>query len=374
MHDVARRHADHTGIIQRLLHEVEDQRRRGWHKAAQLAIRHQGALVLNHACGTSDADDQQPLTTETPFLVCSIGKPLLALCIHHLAESGAIDLDCPIAEHWPEFSQSGKDRITFRHALLHQSGLAKQGFLRQLLNTDSLNARIGPILKARPSPTPGSVSAYHPLNYGYILGEALRRVSGMSPQAYLQRHFLDPMKLKATSWEPSQSRLQAVPKIHAAHISQLPAAWIFNRLQRQTIHNPGFNLYSNAHELSVIFQMLANGGSYQGRRYLRRETVKSALKLRFKGVDMTIGRQTLWAEGFHLGGRKPEHRYRPGPAMGVCSSERTFGHCGHMSSIVWADTEHNLVMAFTCNGLLDSKGAALRWQRLADLAWELVQR
>jgi hypothetical protein len=43
-----------------------------------------------------------------------------------------------------------------------------------------------------------------------------------------------------------------------------------------------------------------------------------------------------------------------------------------MSSIVWADPDANVVFAFTCNGLLSPRGAADRWQRLADRAWEVV--
>lgn len=359
--------------MQRLVREIEQQSRWGWHTAAQLVVRYRGRVILDYVSGVIDGQEGSlPLRPESPLLVCSIGKSLLALCIHHLAESSQIDLDQPIADYWPEFSSSGKHAITFRHTLLHRAGLPKYAFYRQLLSGQRMDTTIRQLEKARPEHSPGSVSAYHPLNYGYILGEALSRVSGMSPQQYLDKYFLTPMKLRVTTWEPSRDRMIDIPRIHAVNVSQQPAAWLFNRLRRRGIRNPGFNLYSNAFELAAIFQMLSNGGTYQGCRYLSEKTIRSGVKLRHRGVDATIGRETLWAEGFHLGGIKPEHNHRPGPAMGIRSTARTFGHCGHMSSIVWADPESNLVLAFTCNGLLDGEGAARRWQRLADLAWEVV--
>lgn len=364
--------ADAQPPTKRLMEEVEEQYRKGWHTAAQLTVRYRGRIMLN--CVSSHTDDRHgpPATTNSPFLVFSIGKILLALCIHHLAESNRIDLDSAVADYWPEFSSFGKHRVTVRHVLLHQAGIPKSCFFRHLFSRADVHARKQCVARARPVQQPGGSSAYHPLNYGCILGELLRRVADTSPQAYLREHFLSPMGLGGVTWEPTDEQLRAVPKIFAAHASQWPAAWVFNRLRTHHIVNPGFNLYGSANALSAIMQMLVNGGQYNGHRILREETILSAIQLRYRGLDRTIGRQTLWAEGFHLGGSKPEHKQRPGPAMGRRSTTRTFGHCGHMSSIVWADPEHQLVMAFTCNGLLSGKAAAYRWQRLADLTWELV--
>jgi len=366
--------ADHLHAMQRLVQEIDEQYRCGWHTAAQLVVRYRGCVILDYVSGKNDRQARLPLTHESQLLVCSIGKSLLALCIHHWAEAERIDLDRPIADFWPEFSCCGKQAITLRHTLLHQAGLPKHALYRQLLFGQKMSTTTRRLANARPRHSPGSVSAYHPLNYGYILGEVLQRVSGIPLQKYLEKYFLIPMKLRTTTWEPSRDQMIDIPRIYAAHVSQQPAAWLFNRIRRYGIHNPGFNLYSNARELAVIFQMLANGGTYRGCRVLSEKTVRSAVELRYKGVDATIGRETLWAEGFHLGGRKTEHDWRPGPAMGVRSSVSTFGHCGHMSSIVWADAESNLVLAFTCNGLLNGKGAARRWQRLADLAWGAVSQ
>lgn len=357
---------------QRLSDEFDEQFRRRWHSAAQLVLLHRGRVVLERAAGLTGGGQSDAVTPQSPFLVCSIGKPLLALCIHHLADRGSISLGDRIGRYWPAFSARGKDSATIRHALLHQLGLAKTGLLRQLLGVEGQARGLRRLEQAVPTQVPGTRTAYHPLNYGLVLSEVLRRVSGMTAQAYLKQHFLDPMGLQRTTWRPTEDELRQSPRMVAAHPSQWASAFAFNRVYVRRMENPGFNLHSTARELAAVFQMLVNGGSYLGRQYLRPETVTGATALRFQGMDHTVRRTTLWAEGFHLGGWKREHANRPGPAMGARSSTRTFGHCGHMSSIVWADPDADMVFAFTCNGLLSPRGAASRWQRLADRAWEAV--
>ncbi|HMA73827.1 MAG TPA: serine hydrolase domain-containing protein [Xanthobacteraceae bacterium] len=361
------RRAAKQDAIEQLSSEFDWQFEQRWHTAAQLVLLHRGRVVLERARGVGAFAS---VTTDTPFLVFSIAKSVLALCIHHLVDRRVIGLGDPVSRYWREFSGHGKAHCTIRHVLLHQTGLPTHGLWRQLQPFSTWNRSIERLERSRPSSEAGIVSAYQPLNYGFILGEVLQRVSGLSPQEYLEQHFLKPMGLTITTWAPSADQVETAPRIE----SRVPAVstWLFNRKYLRTRLVPGFNLLSTANELAAFFLLLSQGGCYGGTRYLSVETVREATALHFRGSDLTVGRETLWAMGFHLGGFKKEHAWRPGPAMGVRSSVRTFGHCGHLSSIVWADPDASIVFAFTCNGLLSSCGAALRWQRLADLAWNAV--
>ena len=353
--------------VERLSSEFDSQLARGWHTAAQLALLHRGRVVLERARGIGRCS---AVTMDTPFLVFSISKSLLALCIHHLADRQMIRLDDPVSRYWPTFSSWGKDRCTIRHVLVHQTGLSTKGLWRQLQPFATWTRTIEWLERSRPASDAGVDSAYQPLNYGFILGELLERVSGLSPQAYLEQHFVRPMELRSTTWCPSPAQVEAAPRIESR---VAPAsAWLFNRRYLRTKVVPGFNLLSTARELAAFFQLLCDGGSYRGVPYLSPRAVNEATSLHYRGMDRTVGRETLWALGFHLGGFKKEHAWRPGPAMGVRSSPRTFGHCGHLSSIAWADPDAGIVFVFTCNGLLSSSEAARRWQLLADLAWDAV--
>jgi CubicO group peptidase (beta-lactamase class C family) len=365
---VATNHHGRAIALERLTREFDSQLVRGWHSAAQLILVHRGEVVLELSRGQSPSGG---VTAETPFLVFSIAKTLLALCVHHLADRRVIALDAPVGRYWPEFAGGGKDTCTVRHVLLHQSGLAARGLWRQLQPFSTWDRTCEWLERSRPAYPPGTDTAYQPLNYGFILGELLRRVSGSTPQEYLHNHFLGPMGLTITTWTPSSAAIAASPRIESRHA--VLSSWLFNRRYLRARIVPGFNLLSTARELAAIFVLLNQGGSYRGVRYLSPQAVREATALQFRGIDRTIRRETLWAMGFHLGGLKQEHAWRPGPAMGVRSSARTYGHCGHLSSIAWADPDADLVFAFTCNGLLRSRDAALRWQRLADLAWAIVE-
>src|SRR5262249_35810556 len=81
---------------------------------AQLCVISRGQVVLDRAYGCP---------TDGLFFLFSAGKPMVALLVHQLAERGLLGLDDPVARHWPEFGQRGKEAITIRHVLQHRSGL-----------------------------------------------------------------------------------------------------------------------------------------------------------------------------------------------------------------------------------------------------------
>lgn len=91
-------------------------------------------------------------------------------------------------------------------------------------------------------------------------------------------------------------------------------------------------LFSNAEDLAVPFQMLLNGGTYGGERFLKPET-----------VDLFTKTHTSSRRG--LGFYKPfqDSDYTPGP------SAKTFGHTGFTGTAVWADPDNNLLYIFLAN-------------------------
>src|SRR5439155_15942449 len=52
-----------------------------------------------------------------------VGKPMASICLLRLAERGRLDLDAPVARHWPEFAAAGKEAVTPRTVLSHRAGL-----------------------------------------------------------------------------------------------------------------------------------------------------------------------------------------------------------------------------------------------------------
>ena len=143
--------------------------------------------------GSADPDAGRPWQEDTMAVTFSATKGVTAVCVHHLAEQGAIDLDAPVARYWPEFGAAGKDNIPIRWVLSHRAGL--HSIEAPLTLEEVLAVRPVAAALARQAPLwePGTAHLYHPLSYGYILGELVRRVTGKTLARYVREDVAGPI-------------------------------------------------------------------------------------------------------------------------------------------------------------------------------------
>lgn len=339
------------------------------HPAAQLVVTRHGKVVLDLAYGQSRG--RSPVTPDTPFYTFSVSKAFTGVCIHQLIEAGQVEMDAPVAEYWPAFAQKGKDTATIRHVFLHQAGIPAPHLHQQALLWPYWRLVTHHVARTSAVYPPGEITAYHLVNYGFIFGEIVRRVTGQKIDQYLQEHFIDPLELKNTWMRIPRSELHRSPRLYSDHKSLDSAAFIFNcRLYRRALM-PAASLHSTARDLAVFYQMLLNGGECAGRRYLREDTIREAITPGYEGIDHFYQLPIRWAYGFHL---NQIHTNKDGTIsadMGPGASLRAFGHFGMASCVVFADPEANMVFAFTCNRLLNKSGD--RAQALLDTLWKAVK-
>jgi CubicO group peptidase (beta-lactamase class C family) len=346
--------------------------RTGLHPGAQLVVLKAGQIVVDRFGGYIDTSKTTPVTPETRFLTFSVTKPLTSACVFRLIDKGLIKLDSPVGEYWPEFSCNGKEEITIRQVLLHQSGLPKRGIVNQIINISNLEKISGYLAEQKPEFQPGTKTAYQYLNFGFILGEVVNRVSGLRIDDYLKREFLNPMAIRHTSMSVAESEPDAYAQLCSGTLDHQLVAGIFNLPSVRKAVIPAASLHSTARELAIFFQMLLNEGEYAGERYLESETVQFATSLGYEGFDESISRETRWGYGFSLGG---EHTINPDipDGMGYGSSVDTFGHFGQRTSMVWADKRTRLVVAFLCNRFLSSLDYKIRLKEISDAVWDMVK-
>ena len=345
----------------------------GWHSGAQLVVLRDGKLVVDVADGVAQRRTGLLVDVRTPFLVFSVTKSFTAACIHHLVELGLIALDEPVAEVWPEFGCRGKQAITVRHVLLHQAGLPTRRLLAQMRRASDWEAEVKLITDLAVQYPPGSKTGYHALSYGFILGEVVRRVTGMPIRQYLAQTFFKPLGLKDTALGLPEIWRRRASGVYFEHLQQAPSVWLYGSDRMRAAEIPAGSLHSSARDLAVFFQMLANQGSYAGRQFLQPETVAQATRLYYDGIDSSMHSPMHWALGFHLGGSLSVQGQAAIQPFGEGSQLSTFGHAGQASCIVWADQVQRLVFAFTCNGLVHSRAARQRWKRLADAVWAALE-
>lgn len=342
--------------------------RQALHPAAQLVVVRHGQVVLDLAHGVGRTG--RPVTPETPFFAFSVTKAFTGICVHQLIEQGKIEMDAPIAEYWPEFGQKGKETATIRQAFLHQAGVPAPNLNRQVLRWPFWQAVTRELAETPAVYPPGEKTAYHLVNYGFILGEVVRRVTGMSVDRYLDQNFIQPLGLKHTWMRIPANQIHLSPRLYSGDKEYNSAVTIFNRRIYRRALLPAASLHSTARDLAVFYQMLLNGGIYQGRRYLSEETLIKAITAGAEGIDHYLNYPMRYAYGFHLQKSYTNAKGETLFDMGSGASPRAFGHFGMASSMAFADPETDLVFTFTCNRLI--KASPYRNQALLEALWAAV--
>ena len=358
--------------IKRISEAFDNQIQDGTNPGAQLVVMRNGELILELCGGYADTKKKHVVSPEIRFLAFSISKSFISACVFKLVEQDLIDLDGSVAEYWPEFGSQGKETITVRQVLLHQAGLPRRGFLDQIINLSNWEKLTDNLTKMKLEYIPGSKTAYHALNFGFILGEVIRRVSGLPVEEYLQKEFLTPLGMVNTSLKTTDYGSNSYARLYSGTFDHQFVALLFNSPNVRAAVIPAASLHSTAREIAIFFQMLLNEGQYDGIRYLQPETVRLATSLGFEGFDEALRRTTRWGYGFYLGG---DHTLNPDlpDGMGKGSTIDTFGHYGQRTSVAYADKSTGLVVVFLCNQFLSSYDYKNRLREISDAVWDAIE-
>lgn len=333
---------------------------------AQIVVRHKGEMVYEQVAGQYAG---KATNVDTPFLVFSCTKAFTAACIWKLIGEGRVDFDAPVAKYWPQFAKHGKGEVTVRQVIGHTAGLPSYQIHRQVLLWPFWPLVTRHVAGAKLQYPAGEKFAYHIVNNGWILGEVVRRVTGMPIDEYFAQAFTKPMGMDRTWMKYPGAMLPELPKVVCGAPDQKTNTKIFNTRLIRLASMPAGGMKSTAREMAMFYQMLINGGDYNGERYLQAETIDYATQNHYEGWDHQIERNVRFGLGVHLGGEKEKSNGETGPTMGSASTPRTFGHQGNRSCMAWADPDEELVVTYTTNYLLAWGPHLQRWKDLSDGAW-----
>jgi CubicO group peptidase (beta-lactamase class C family) len=347
----------------RLVEVAEGHRARGWHSAAQLAVYRDGRLALDLRLGAA-ADPASRM------LWFSATKPVITVCVLMLVERGRLALDAPLAELWPEFAQGGKAACTLRHVLTHRGGfpaLRRDVDWRRVEEWDYCAAETAAIPAAW---EPGSATGYHPVTFGFALGELIRRVDGREPRDFLRDELFAPLGLDASLGVDDAALDTVVPLEALSEVTwQDPEGTEgrtsevvrrFNAPSTLRAQIPAGNGIGTAEALARFYAMLERGGELDGVRVLSEETAVQATSIQHRtSLDRTTGLPGSYGWGFVVGGV-----FAPFDRDGV------FGHPGQQSSIGYADPSLGLAVAYVTNGLHDPLVVQTRVEEVAQAAVE----
>jgi CubicO group peptidase (beta-lactamase class C family) len=290
---------------------------------AAFAAYHDGRLVVDLWGGRADTRSGRMWRGDTTCPIFSGSKGLIAGCILKQIERGELALDTPVAHYWPEFAAAGKADILVRHVVSHTAGLPG---LEAPVSVDELtDPRLLCELLAGQAPllNPGGAICYHPLTYGWLCGELIRRTDGRSLADFFADEFATPLGLEVRFGVTGGLRDRvAVLEFHPAWPDPTLAApagrkelarivWanpdVFGR-DREAWNSPeyhaagipGAGAIGTARSIARLYGCLARGGELDGVRLLDEETIRMARTGLSHGPDHIFGDDGAFGVGFAL--------------------------------------------------------------------------
>jgi len=230
--------------------------------------------------GFADAAKKQPMVTDNLFWIASMTKPITGTAILMLQDEGKLNVADPVAKYLPEFANlktpSGKPaNLTISQILTHTSGLGEAtGPAAQKAKT---LADLVPIWLAAPMQyEPGEKWSYTQSGIN-AAGRIVEVVSGMTFDAFLQQRLFDPLGMTNTTFYPTATQWAHLATAYAKSndtgaLQAVPPRPEFGPRDRPPQGNGG--LYSTAPDYARFCQMLLNGGTFEGRRYLSPAAMK----------------------------------------------------------------------------------------------------
>ncbi len=160
---------------------------------ACVAVSIEGEMVVDLWGGHRDAAKTLPWEEDTIVNVYSSTKTMAALCALVLADRGQLDFHEKVATYWPEFAQNGKEQVEVRHFMSHSAGLSGLDEPCGPPEVYDWDAVVNALAKQAPWWEPGTASGYHALTQGHLIGEVVRRITGVSIGEFFAKEIAGPL-------------------------------------------------------------------------------------------------------------------------------------------------------------------------------------
>ena len=317
-----------------------------------------GVAVVDLWAGAADPDGPRPWAQDTVANVFSCTKGLMATVVNQLIGEGAVDPDAPLARYWPEFAANGKAGITVRQVLSHQAGLAAIEGTFTLDEALSWTPVVDALAAQAPNWEPGTRHGYHMRSFGWLTGELVRRVTGLTPDQAWRQRVADPLGLSAWIGMPVEDQDRCArllpptgepldidallgPDSLTARVFAGPSGLfhyddMWNTAQLRGAVLPSSSGIADARSLARVYAACI--GQVDGVRLLDAATATAAAQTQVEGDDAVLLTPTSFALGYMVGLSLP-------PEAGPLA----FGHAGAGGSLGYADPRKGLGFGYVMN-------------------------
>ena len=350
---------DYQGVVDAFIENfiVEDE------IGAACSVMREGKTVVDIWGGWRNGAMSVPWDSGTTVCMMSVAKGITAICFNMLMDRGLVHPDDPVIRYWPEYGQNGKEKTLVRHFLDHTAAVP-------VLTTNKLwqgamfdrEAIVHALEEQEPLWEIGTRAAYHVHHQGFLLGEVMRRVTGMTVGPFLRKEISTPLHAEyyigGMSEEEQSHVAEVMPNMEArlfaakdgADQTSLralafkqnpdePWATTMNRREWREVEVASGSGHGNARGVARIYGCVVNGG-LDGVTLLSRDGLETMITEQHNQHEAFQDRPYHQALGILL--NTPEAVYM-GPNM------RNFGHHGIGGSIGFGDPDAKIGFSYCCN-------------------------
>ena len=362
--------AVHLARIDSLVKEYMDKR---WIAGAAAIVARGGKIVYYKGIGYDDLETKTPMKKDAIFRIASQTKAITSVAIMMLYEQGKILLDDAISKYISEFKNPkvldqfnekdstyttvpAKREITIRDLLTHTSGIGYAQIGTKTMNAIYAKAGVvggigvNQIVLGDKIKILGGLPIFHQpgekWTYGLnddVLGYLIEVISGMSFDQFLRKNIFDPLGMKDTYFYLPPEKYKRLATLYTEDSTQhvikaLEVSSINGEFRRDypamkgTYFSGGGGLSSTSYDYAIFMQMLLNGGEYNGKRILSRNSIRMMTMNQIG--DLSVG-DNKFGLGFGIVTEKKSAQ-SPAPAG-------SYEWGGMFSSSYWIDPKEKIV-------------------------------
>ena len=303
---------------------------------AVLLVAKRGRVILHKPYGRQTYDKNGiPVTTESMFDLASVTKVVgTTSAAMILYDEGKLDLDAPVTRYLPQFGNHGKEKITVRNLLLHNSGLpAWIPFYKKLKTPKQV---IDSIMNVSLDFPPGAKYQYSDLGM-ITLQKIIEKITGTTIDKFLKKRVFKPLGMNHTMYNPP-------PKYwYYCMPTERDNYWRMEQMKGKVHDEAAYllggvaghaGLFSTASDVAKLVYTVLNKGRYGDKQIFKASTVE----------NWTTKQTSQSSRGLGWDTKSPQHS-----SAGHYFSMHSFGHTGFTGTSVWADKDNDLFVVLLTN-------------------------
>ena len=303
---------------------------------AVVLVSKDGNIIYEKAFGHLTYDDTSAtVTINTIYDIASLTKVIATTTAVMICyDKNLFSLDDPVVKYLPEFSLNGKEKVTIKNLLLHNSGLP--AFKRFYKNYSSADEVIKDIYKTPLNYEPGSKTVYSDLGF-ITLAKIVEQVTGKRFDVFCKEEIFKPLQMNSTLFNPPDSLKYKIAPTEYDNYWRNKLVWGEVHDETALLLNGvagHAGLFSTVEDINNLLQMLLDGGRYKNIQLIKPETVKLFTTRYSDESTRALGWDT-----------KSIEKSSAGNLFDITS----FGHTGFTGTSVWIDPTRNLFVVFLTN-------------------------